>query len=349
MPSSSEHGSVRRREIGGDYFRTAIFCTAIAVTIWLLKLAEPLWAAFFVSFAIGFSITTASLLLHPPLLRWLPPIIASIITTGVGIGVGLLIGGFGLYGDLLLFLRHESYGTPLLALFFGVLGILFFGTRERLQEAETALANARAEQLAREKTHLETQLRLLQAQIEPHFLFNTLSNVVGMIRTKPDAAERMLLDLTTLLRANLKRTRTERTTLGDELAVVSALLEINQIRMGERLTWSVDVPEPLRTLELPPMLLQPLVENAVKHGIEPLEDGGRIHITAARREDTLTLTIADTGRGLETDPPSAASGVGIANVQRRLQALFGDGASLALTENAPRGLIATLTLPVPAT
>ena len=346
MPSSSERGSARLQQIGGAYFRTALFCTAIAVTIWLLKLAEPLWAAFFVSFAIGFSITTASLVLHPPLLRWLPPIVASIITTGVGIGVGLLIGGYGLYGDLLLFVRHESYGTPLLALFFGVLGILFFGTRERLQEAETALANARAEQLAQEKTHLETQLRLLQAQIEPHFLFNTLSNVVGMIRAQPEAAEKMLLDLTTLLRANLKRTRTEKTTLGDELAVVSALLEINQIRMGERLSWSVDVPESLAALELPPMLLQPLVENAVKHGIEPLEEGGSIHIGGAMLNGSLAITIADTGQGLQEHLEPGSGSIGISNVQGRLRALFGGDAALSLAENVPRGLVATLTIPV---
>lgn len=346
MPSSSEQTSARLREVVGAYFRTALFCTAIAITIWLIQLAEPLWAAFLLSFSIGFSITTASLILQPRLLRWLPPIAASIITTGVGIGVGILLGGYLLYGDLLIFMHHEGYGTPVLALFFGVLGMLFFGTRERLQEAETELANARAAELSREKAHLETQLRLLQAQIEPHFLFNTLSNVVGMIRTQPDAAENMLLNLTTLLRANLKRTRAQQTTLADELAVVSALLEINQIRMGDRLTWTVEVPESLAALELPPMLLQPLVENAVKHGIEPLEEGGSIDIRAVSQDEILTLSITDTGVGIDANRQAGSNGVGVANVQGRLQALYGDDASLTLSENEPRGLVATIRLPV---
>jgi sensor histidine kinase YesM len=346
MPSSSEVRLQWWKDAGRSYLSTGLFCSAIAITIWLLELAEPLWVSFLVSFAIGYSITTASFLLQPRLLRLMPPFFASLITTLTGIGVGLMLSGYLLFDDVWLFARDDSYGTPVLGLFFGVLGILFFRTQDRLHEAETELAEARAEQLSREKTHLETQLRLLQAQIEPHFLFNTLSNVVGMIRTQPDAAEKTLLDLTTLLRANLKRTRTEATTLGDELAVVSALLEINRIRMGDRLNWRMDVPESLIQIELPPMLLQPLVENAVKHGIEPLESGGEIRISAVRSDSRLTVTIADTGAGLDGQAQSKSGGVGVTNVQSRLRALFGSDASLTLTENEPRGLVATLEIPV---
>jgi len=346
MPSSSEDRRERLRDFGRDFLGTGLFCTAIAITIWLLGLAEPLWASFLVSFSIGFSITAASYLLQPRLLTYLPTIVASLITTLTGIGAGLLLSGYVLYDDPFRLVRSDSYGTPLLGLFFGVLGILFFRAQDRVHVAETALANARAEQLSREKAHLETQLKLLQAQIEPHFLFNTLSNVVGMIRTQPVAAEKTLLDLTTLLRANLKRTRREETTLGDELAVVTALLEINQIRMGDRLSWSVDVPDAFQQLELPPMLLQPLVENAVKHGIEPLEEGGAIRIGAARSNGTVTVTISDTGVGLHGPSRGNGNGVGIANVQARLQALFGGRASLTLRENEPRGLVATLEIPV---
>lgn len=346
MPSSSEGQLPGRSEVLRSFVHTTLFCTAIAITIWLLGLADPLWASFLVSFCIGYSINLSALILEPRLVRTLPPIVSSFITTMVGIGLGLVLAGYLLYGDLLLFLRNESYGTPLLALFFGVLGLIFFRTQQRLHDARTQLADARAEQLTREKAHLETQLKLLQAQIEPHFLFNTLGNVVGMVRTQPDAAEKTLIDLTTLLRAALKRTRTEQTTLGEELAVLTALLEINQIRMGQRLTWSLDVPEELKSTRLPPMLLQPLVENAVKHGIEPLEEGGSISIRAEQAEAALVITIADTGAGPGISTPGSGAGIGISNVQSRLAALFGDQASLTLTENSPRGLIATLRVPL---
>ena len=224
MPNSSEGNLPDRGEVLRSFAGTSIFCAAIAVTIWLLGLADPLWAAFLVSFCIGYSIMLASLGFQPWLLRSLPPIVASTLTTLVGIGLGLTLAGFLLYDDFLLFLRLDSYGTLLLALFFGVLGLLFFRTQENLHQAQAELADARAEQLTREKAHLETQLKLLQAQIEPHFLFNTLGNVVGMIRTQPEAAEKTLIDLTTLLRAALKRTRTEETTLGDELAGVGGVV-----------------------------------------------------------------------------------------------------------------------------
>jgi len=349
MPNSSKGRLPARSEVLRSFAGTTLFCTAIAITIWLLEIADPLWASFLISFSIGYSINLASLLFQPWLLRTSTPIIASTITTLVGIGIGLTLAGLLLYGEAMMFLRHDGYGTPLLALFFGALGLIFFRTRERLHEANTELAKAREDQLAREKTHLETQLKLLQAQIEPHFLFNTLGNVVGMVRTQPEAAEKTLIDLTTLLRAALRRTRTEQTTLGDELTVVIALLEINQIRMGDRLTWTVHIPEELKSLQLPPMLLQPLVENAVKHGIEPLEGGGSIRIEVEQLNDELIITIADTGVGLSTKKPATGNGVGMSNVQSRLRALFDDQASLALTENSPSGLVATLRLPAAPT
>lgn len=348
MPSLFEQRPRTARGLLVSYAKTSIFCAAIGVTLWLLEMAEPLWAAFLISFAIGYSINTASVLLHPWLMRHLPAIAAALVTTLIGIGSGMALSGYALVGDITFFIADDDFSTPILALFFGVLGLVFFSTQERLKDTETELSNARARQLTQEKEHLETQLRLLQAQIEPHFLFNTLSNVVGMIREQPDAAEKTLIDLTTLLRANLKRTRTEETTLEDELAIVSALLEINQIRMGNRLSWSVEVNEDLHQTHLPPMLLQPLVENAVKHGIEPLEEGGAIHIRASGDNGYLTVVIEDTGAGPGSSNSESSTGVGVANVQSRLAALFGRNASLSLEENAPHGMVATLTIPVAA-
>jgi sensor histidine kinase YesM len=216
-----------------------------------------------------------------------------------------------------------------------------------LEETRAALADARAAQLIQDKAHLETQLKLLQAQIEPHFLFNTLSNVVGMIHDQPDGAEQTLIHLTTLLRANLQRTRAKTTTIADELTIIEALLKINQIRMGERLRYEIQVDDDLGSLPFPPMLLQPLVENALKHGLEPLEEGGWVRISISATDDKLHIKIADTGVGLQSPAvkDDNGTGVGITNVQSRLTALFGDVAELRLEENQPGGMIAHLTVP----
>ena len=344
MPDSSEQRLCARKVTLTSYAGTAVFCTAIGLVLWIFDLSTSLWAAMLVSFSIGFSINTGTLVLEPVLLRFMPPLLAVTLTALAGIGFGVALGSFLLYGSLTA--MFSNYSIPLLGLFFGVLGILFFSTQHRLQDTRAALADARAAQLDREKALLETRLRLLQAQMEPHFLFNTLSNVVGLIREHPVAAEKMLMELTTLLRAILQRTRTEQITLGDELTVVEALLEISRVRMNERLSWSIDVDDSLKSLPLPPMLLQPLVENAVKHGIEPLEEGGSVVIRARSGGDRLTVMVTDTGAGACGSADGASGGVGLANVQTRLAALYGQDASLTLEESVPRGMVATLSIPV---
>ena len=334
-------------DIARSYFNTTLFCIAIAITIWLLGLAEPLWASFAVSFSIGYCTATAAIVLQPFFMRFMSPFYASIPTTLIGVGLGVALAGFLILGDARFFFLDENFSTPVLALFFGMLGLLFFTTQSRLEETRAALADAQATQLIQDKAHLETQLKLLQAQIEPHFLFNTLSNVVGMIRDQPDGAEQTLIHLTTLLRANLQRTRVKTTTIADELTIIEALLKINQIRMGERLRYEIQVDDDLGALPFPPMLLQPLVENALKHGLEPLEDGGWVRILISATDEQLHIQIVDTGVGLRSTAAKdgKGTGVGIANVQSRLSALFGDTAELRLEENEPRGMIAHLTAP----
>jgi glucose-6-phosphate-specific signal transduction histidine kinase len=345
MESLSEAVGQTRREIAISFLKTTAFSLAIGVTIWLLGWAAPLWGALVVSLSIGYSVNTASLVLQPFFLRWLPPFLAIVPTTLIGVGFGIALGSLLATGNPLYLLADGDYSTPILGLFFGVLGLLFFTAQQRLKDIRAELADARAAELSREKSHLETQLRLLQAQIEPHFLFNTLSNVVGMIRDQPEAAEATLLNLTTLLRASLQRTREDTIRLTDEVELIEALLRINRIRMGDRLTWQIDVDESVAEFPMPPMLLQPLVENAVKHGIEPLEEGGKISLTARAEDQHLIVTISDTGQGLTGEPSSDGSGVGIANVQSRLAALFGADASLSLHENDPDGMIVVMSLP----
>ena len=213
-------------------------------------------------------------------------------------------------------------------------------------DAPWPIVQAERDALARDKALAEAELRVLQAQVEPHFLFNTLANVVSLIRTHPDRAARLLEQLTSLLRASLSRTRRADGTLGDELAVVRAYLDVQAFRMAGRMTFAVDVDPGLESVAVPPLLVQPLVENAVLHGIEPSPTGGHVAVRAERRGGGLRIRVADDGAGL--DPDTAGHGVGIASVRERLRTAFGDRGRLTLTEATGSGVSADLQIPVAA-
>jgi signal transduction histidine kinase len=212
--------------------------------------------------------------------------------------------------------------------------------------AQSADGEARAAELRRralETQQLATRLRLLQAQVEPHFLFNTLSNVRRLCQSDAVAGRAMLAQLTRYLRAALPRMREHETPLADEIDLVSAYLGVQKIRMGERLETSIDAPQALLAARVPPMILATLVENAVKHGIGPLAEGGAIRVKAERAGGALTLSVADNGRGLTA---ASGSGVGLANIRARLAALYGERAALRLEANSPRGVVAIISLPI---
>jgi LytS/YehU family sensor histidine kinase len=153
----------------------------------------------------------------------------------------------------------------------------------------------------------------------------------------------MLAQLSRYLRGALPRMRESESSLAEEIGLVEAYLSLQKIRMGERLQTSIDAPAPLLDARVPPMMLATLVENAIKHGIAPLTEGGSIRIKAERGGDALRLTVADTGRGLTS---ASGSGVGLANIRARLAALYGERAGLQIEANAPRGVAATITLPL---
>lgn len=239
-----------------------------------------------------------------------------------------------------------SNGMLLFTLIITAGAMVFLHNRDRLQRAETAAAEekARAEAIARQA--LQAQLQLLQAQIEPHMLFNTLANLQGMIGIDPERAQRMLDQLIQYLRATLTSSRAESTTLAQEFTLMDAYLGLMSVRMGGRLAFTLVLPSDLRAAVIPPMLLQPLVENAIIHGLEPKVDGGHITVSAERAGDTLTISVADTGLGLDAPSAKAGTHVGVANTRERLLALFGAGAALTLEPNAPQGTTSRLTLPV---
>ena len=225
----------------------------------------------------------------------------------------------------------------------GVLGY-FFVLRE-----EDAAARLHAEELRRvdlDRELAEARLQVLQAQVEPHFLFNTLANVRRLFRTDAPAARAMLEHLSSYLSALLPRMRSADSTLEHELALASAYLHVQQIRMGDRLAFRLDVPPALAALPFPPMMLVTLVENAIRHGLNPLPHGGEVRVAARAVDGRLRLQVTDTGRGLSES--AGGEGVGLANIRARLSTLYGGAARLLLAQRPGAGVVATIELPLPA-
>jgi LytS/YehU family sensor histidine kinase len=211
-----------------------------------------------------------------------------------------------------------------------------------------AASEVRAE--AAQRQAVEAQLQLLQAQLEPHMLFNTLANLHALIAADPARAQDMLAHLIAFLRATLSATRIPAHPLSEEFTRVADYLALMQIRMGPRLQVSLDLPEDLSTLPVPPMLLQPLVENAIQHGLEPSRQGGQLTVRARHDGENLILSVDDTGRGLQAANLArrGTAGFGLSCVRDRLQSLYGGTASLSLTpQPAGTGTHVSLRLPVP--
>ncbi|MBL8509842.1 MAG: histidine kinase [Chitinimonas sp.] len=229
---------------------------------------------------------------------------------------------------------------------FAVAAAIALATAARLSNRDEQFEISRLEsenqreRVARELA--EARLKLLQAQIEPHFLFNTLGALQHRAEGKAPEAAALAADLIRFLRGSMDTLRAEQTTLKDDFALAEAYLGVMQARMGERLRFHMDLPAELYGEPLPSMVLLTLVENAIKHGIEPYPPGGDIVLSAAREGANLVVSVADTGRGVSDIP---GSGVGLANIRSRLQLRYGDTAKLLLEENEPQGFVARLVLP----
>ncbi|RDJ00651.1 sensor histidine kinase [Dyella solisilvae] len=201
----------------------------------------------------------------------------------------------------------------------------------------------RAQRSESEKERTVARLNLLHAQVEPHFLYNTLASAQYLTRSDPALADQMLGHLIHYLRHSLPLTDDALSTLGEELERTRAYLEIMKLRMGSRLSLQLEVPDALRLLPLPPMMLQTLAENAIKHGLEPKPGGGTVWIIARRDADTVAITVADNGRGFSD--ATAGTGIGLKNVRERLRLIYGASASLSVVSNVPEGVASTITVP----
>src|SRR6266851_5078134 len=237
---------------------------------------------------------------------------------------------------------HKFYNGLLEYLFlYGAILLVshILDSRERLafQQTESARLN---EQLSK------AQLNALRRQIEPHFLFNTLNAIAGLVRERRnDAAVSMIAGLSDFLRRVLEDSNRQQVPLGEEVEFLQKYVDIQKVRFGERLDVSMDVPEELFSAQVPSLILQPMVENAVKHGIAKRAQGGAIRVSAFRSNGRLTLSVYNDGPKLPEDWDKAGSGIGISNVRTRLQGLYGDGFDLNIRNQKPGGVEVSFSVP----
>ena len=276
-----------------------------------------------------------------------PALVAAACAGGYvcGITTADSIFGYSSWRDYLSHPGHLMGDLGPTAAFCAVIAAGFYVRGQARNERERAAAAVHEATLAR--------LTLLQSQLEPHMLFNTLANLRALIGADPERAQEMLDRLIAFLRATLAASRLAEHPLSDEFARIADYLALMKVRMGDRLHASLALPPELAAIAVPPLLLQPLVENAIKHGLEPQRGAGELRVEATLDGTVLLLVVADSGRGLEaaaaaraSDPVNAGSGFGLAQIRERLHALHGGAATFTLAPRAEGGTRAEIRLPV---
>jgi len=324
---------------------TIIFNTVIAFLIYTISSNNIFVGNFIASQIIGLSIFSAFHLVYYLRFRLQHHCNMTLFWSVLALIIGAVMGvsiEFFLSANRLGNYPENIIPNLFIGIIFGTIVINYFISRIKVSNAELELQKNRITLLDSEKRMLESNLRCLQSQIEPHFLFNTLSNIIGLIDKNPTRGKAMLQSLTHYLRATLEYSRMDSATLEDELKMIEAYLTIYKERMGHRLQYKINVPDTMRSISFSPMLLQPLVENAIKHGLESQVKGGFVNITGLYNKDTIKLIVEDSGIGLNDE---VGKGVGLANVQQRLNALYGEQACLFLEENKPTGLRVIIEIP----
>jgi signal transduction histidine kinase len=313
---------------------------------WQHWLGLNLFISYFVAYFIHLLFEVAILVIRPARIRgwkeWQRGLFFSALPIGgvmVSWPIAVNLAGYRFSIGAELSPTSVSGGMLLFVVMFSALTVVYFDGEARAQAAERRAA--------------EAQLRLLQGQIEPHFLFNTLANVVGLIDADPARARRMLESFIDYLRSSLGSLRQQNHTLGQEMALVDAYLRVLALRMEDRLRVHLDVPAELLGVCLPAVLVQPLVENAIHHGLEPKVDGGQVTVRARTAGQSLLIEVIDDGLGmpqpgtLPTPGCRPGSGAALANIRERLATAYGNAAGLELLQRPEGGVLARLTLPWP--
>jgi len=354
----------RRSRFAMRGLRALLSCCAIALML-SSAMATPLWSTLVHSISIGMCCWLSIDVGRIPLARWqhrhAPPgspeaqsqwpgwplmtaaiVVGTVVGFSVGGAIAAQITGHAARG----FIRGsigQSIAVLIGALIPGLAITYYFYSRETIAAKEAAVQTA-------QRQAAERQLKLLESQLEPHMLFNTLANLRVMIGIDPQRAQAMLDRLIDFLRATLSGSRASQHPLAEEFARLDDYLALMKIRMGERLQTQFELPPELAATPVPSLLLQPLVENCIRHGLEPKVGGGRIAVGAAREGDTLVLRVRDSGTGL-AGPALDGTRFGLVQVRERLAGLYGSNASLTLQDagDAEGGTLAVVRLPLATT
>lgn len=325
----------------GSFFVTANAIVRLSALDWLGHYLHAFAIQFLVFLPMLAALARAARLRRPQRVR---AMLATVLA-GAVIGMGVIDGSVLLvFADVQLtfidWLRTPVYLATLFGLMAAALELQVRGDEaaQALHEHSQREAQARRDAAA-------MRAQALAAQAEPHFLFNTLANLRRQYSLDAEAGDRLCGHLLTYLEAALPHMRRAQGTLGDELRLVMAYLALQQVRMAERLQVGLDVAPTLAAAALPPLTLLTLVENAIKHGLDPQPLGGAIAIAARAEAGRLRVSVADSGRGLAADG-LMGSGTGLANIRERLRLAHGEQARLALRPNTPHGLVAELELPL---
>ncbi|MCH9692282.1 MAG: histidine kinase [Gammaproteobacteria bacterium] len=330
--------------------KLTLVCSAAGTLLYALGLTDVLWLSLFISLGMGFTVCYSWFGLQ----RISPKMPLSLQVFLAGLIAVATWGG----GILPLLLRHvqlapgvsvefwlHSRSLLLMAVVTLVISYFYY-SRERFFLLQKTADKTEIQRVKQEVEAMELRWRLLQSQLEPHFLFNTLANIQALIELDPKQAGEMLLALTTLLRQNLNNTRENWMSLADELQFNKAYLAIQKIRLGKRLQVRFDIGEKVGdNLLLPPMLLQPLIENAVVHGIEPLKKGGILHLEIKLEGEQLLIQIYNDGTLARSEASRRGHNIGLSNTRSRLKHFYGEAACFSIGAQKPQGVLVKLEIP----
>ncbi len=324
--------------------QTLLLCWFVALLVQLQN-GSGLWLNFGIALGYGLPILFTSLLLD-----YFWPQMSPQLSVALSLLAGLVLGSLSLY-----WIIYSPFGVIggnistlpsnlFLSAAISVICLYYFYSRNRMQVLRAQLSEQARDQAEQERAMVQSQLQTLQSQIEPHFLFNTLANIQVLVDHRPKEAKEMLAALTQLLRANLHQVRKSFTTLAEELSLIRSYLAIQQIRMADRLSYQIELEPGLEQQALPPFLLQPLIENALKHGLEPKPEGGELQLRFYRQQQQVVLEVKDNGLGAESNLSTKGQGIALANIEQRLQSLYRGAAQLVLQPQA-HGFTAIIYLP----
>ncbi|OLQ94238.1 ATPase [Vibrio ponticus] len=329
-----------------NFIITSLFCLFVAVTTYTVWGGEA-YVHVMTSFGYGYSALLSSLFLNNVF-----PSLHSMIETALSLTMSIILGSLNAWFWLNTYFGSnlsELLPVVMLGIVFSGMCFYYFYNREQMAIADKLLEETKRKQAEQEKALILSQLMQMQSQIEPHFLFNTLANISALMTQDIDKARMMLDKLTELLRTTLANSRLSQTTVADEVHQLEAYLAIQKVRLDQRLQFNIEVDAELEHSILPPMLIQPLVENSIQHGIEPKTAGGAITVQIFAENDNMIVRVRDTGIGLSNTPSTKGQGVGLSNIKRRVKGLYDQRGSVAVTQPEQGGFCVSLSIPLDIT